>query len=227
MIEINKVYNMDCMDGLRRIESSSISHVVTDPPYGIAFQSARRIETERFDKIENDGQPFVWWLHDAYRVLKEGGSLICFCRWDVQEAFAQAIKWAGFELKSQIIWDREVHGLGDLKAQFSPRHDIIWFAIKGKFEFKNGRPASVIRSMRVAPDKMLHPTEKPLDLMRQLIEKVSVEGDLILDPFMGSGATAKACKELNRQFIGFELNPDYVKIAEERLKQQVLLSTLN
>ena len=129
-METNIVYQKDCMEVLRLLPAGEIDCIITDPPYGIDFQSARRIEKERFDKIDNDGKPFVWWLYDAFKVLKEGGRLICFCRWDVQDAFKQAIEWAGFSLKSQVIWDRGIHGLGDLNGQFAPQHDVIWFAVK-------------------------------------------------------------------------------------------------
>lgn len=223
-MELNKIYQMDCLDGLRKLEDASVDLVLTDPPYGISYQSAWRIDKEeRFDIIANDGQPFIWWLYDAFRVLKQGGALVCFCRGDVQDDFAKAIRWAGFDLKSQVIWDREVHGLGDLKAQFAPRHDVIWFAVKGKFEFKNGRPVSVVRCMRVDAEKMIHPTEKPVKLMRYFVEKLSSPGMVVLDPFMGSGATALACQQLSRSFIGFELNPDFVIAAEKRLAQKNLI----
>lgn len=226
MLELNKIYNMDCLDGLRQIPSEYVDCIITDPPYGISYQSAWRTDrNERFEVIAGDGSPFIWWLYDAYRILKPNSCLVCFCRWDVQEAFKQAIEWAGFKLKSQVIWDRQVHGLGDLKAQFAPQHDVVWFAVKGKFEFPNGRPTSIVRVARVPADKLVHPTEKPIELMRFFVEKCSLPGSLVLDPFMGSGATARAAKDAGRQFIGFELNPDFCQVAENRLKQEVLIST--
>src|SRR3990167_7503598 len=214
---------MDCIKGMQEMESESVDCILTDPPYGIDYQSAWRIDKERFEKIGNDKLPFIWWLHEAYRVLKGGGTLVCFCRWDVQDAFLKAIEWAGFEVKSQIVWDRVIHGLGDLKGQFAPQHDIIWFAVKGDFEFSNGRPKSILRYNRVSAEKLIHPNEKPIELIRYLVRVLTSEQQIVLDCFMGSGTTALACKHLNRNFVGFEINPDYVKIAEERLKQKVLL----
>lgn len=223
-MELNTIHQMDCLDGLRKMEAESVDLVLTDPPYGISYQSAWRTDKkDRFDMVANDGQPFVWWLYDAFRVLKNGGGLVCFCRWDVQEDFAKAIQWAGFSIKSQVIWDREAHGLGDLKAAFAPQHDVVWFAVKGKFEFKNGRPKSVVRAMRVSADKMVHPTEKPVELMKYFVEKLSSPGDMVLDPFMGSGATAVACQQTSRNYVGFEINDEYVKVAERRLTQKSLV----
>ena len=136
-----------------------------------------------------------------------------------EEAFLKAIEWAGFKVKSQIIWDRVVHGLGDLKSQFAPQHDIIWFATKGKFEFKNGRPKSILRYSRVNSDKLSHPNEKPVELVKHIVQVLTNEHATILDCFMGSGTTAVACKQLNRNFIGFEIDPAYVEIANKRLNQ--------
>lgn len=167
----------DCLEILRQIPAGSVDAVVTDPPYGIDYQSARRTDpTKRLKKIANDGQPFVWWLLDAFRITKPDGALICFCRWDVQEAFRQAIEWAGYTVKSQVIWDREVHGLGDLNAAYAPQHDVIWFATKGKFAFPSGRPMSVLRSQRLSGDQLTHPNEKPVDLMAQICRQVTPPG---------------------------------------------------
>jgi site-specific DNA-methyltransferase (adenine-specific) len=225
-MEKNIIYNEDCLIGLKKLEAKSVDAIITDPPYGIDFQSARRIESERFDKIESDDKPFIWWLYDAYRVLKDTGCLICFCRWDVQDAFKQAIEWAGFKVKSQVIWDRQIHGLGDLNGQFAPRHDVIWFATKGDFAFKNGRPQSVISIQRVNAEKLIHPTEKPVSLLRHLVEKVSSEGNVILDPFVGGGSTMIACSQINRQYIGFEIDKGYYETALSRLKQKTLQGVL-
>lgn len=225
-METNVIYNEDCLVGLKKLEAQSVDAIITDPPYGIDFQSAWRIESERFDKIESDDKPFIWWLYDAYRVLKDNGCLICFCRWDVQDAFKQAIEWAGFKVKSQVIWDRQIHGLGDLNGQFAPRHDVVWFATKGNFEFKNGRPQSVISIQRVIGEKLVHPTEKPVALLRHLVEKVSCEGNIVLDPFVGGGSTMIACNQLNRNYIGFEIDKGYYDIAISRLKQKTLQEVL-
>lgn len=228
-LELNKIYNIDCMEGLPKIPTNSVSLILTDPPYGINYQSnyqsARRIEKEeRFDKIIGDEKSFTWFLPEVYRVLQEGGSLICFCRWDVQEEFRRAIVEAGFDLRSQVIWDRKVHGLGDLNAQFGPQHDVVWFATKGNFKFKNGRPRSVVSVQRVEPEKMVHPTEKPISLMRYFIKYLTSEGDVVLDPFIGGGATAIASKQLGRSYLGFEIEKEYFEVAQSRLKQSILLN---
>lgn len=209
----------DSLEKLRELAADSVDAVVTDPPYGIDYQSSRRTDrTKLKPKIANDLRPFVWWLPDAYRALKDGGGLLCFCRWDVAEAFRQAIEWAGFEIKSQVIWDREVHGMGDLHASFGPQHDTIWFAVKGKFKFPDKRPKSVIRSKRLSGDQLVHPNEKPVDLMQQMILAITPPGGIVLDPFAGSGSTLVAAKRLGFEFIGIERESEYCEIARRRVE---------
>jgi site-specific DNA-methyltransferase (adenine-specific) len=214
---INKVVSGDCLDIMRGIPSESVNAIITDPPYGIDYQSNARKGTKKLPKILNDQHPFIWWLYDANRILKDGGALICFCRWDVQEAFRSAIEWAGFDVKSQVIWDRVLYGMGDLKGAFAPSHDVIWFAVKGKFAFPNKRPKSVIVSQRVNGSSLTHPNEKPVDLMEQLIVSVTREGETVCDPFMGSGTTAIAALNTGRHFIGIEKDIKYVELANERI----------
>jgi DNA modification methylase len=208
----------DCRAVMRKLTPGSIDAVVTDPPYGIDFQSAWRTEkTARLPKIANDARPFVWWLPEAFDVLKDGGALICFCRWDTQEAFRLAIEWAGFTIRSQVIWDREWHGMGDLKASFAPQHDVIWFATKGRFQFPGKRPRSIIRSQRIGGEALTHPNEKPVDLMRELVRAVTPPGGTVLDPFAGSGATLKAAKLEGFKAIGIEIDDRYAASTAERL----------
>jgi len=210
----------DCLDVLRGIPDESINAVITDPPYGISYQScARKDKSKRLAKIANDENPFIWWLYDANRVLKEDGALICFCRWDVQNAFKFAIEWAGFTIKSQVIWDKVLYGAGDLKSAFSPGHEVIWFAVKGKFSFPGKRPRSVITSQRINGGQLIHPNEKPVKLMEQLIQSVTREKEIVLDPFIGSGATGIAAINTGRFFIGIEKEYKYVEISNSRLEQ--------
>lgn len=213
-----EVITGDCLDVLRKMEPDSVDAIITDPPYGIDYQSAWRTDSADWrPKIANDSRPFIWWLHDAFRVLRAGGSLLCFHRWDVQETFRVAIEAAGFEIKSQVIWDRLAHGMGDLGASFAPQHDTIWFAIKGAFSFPQDRPKSIIAAMRLGGDQLIHPNEKPIHLMRQLVRAVVEPGGTVLDPFAGSGATGTACRDVGVNFIGIEINPDYARKANERM----------
>jgi site-specific DNA-methyltransferase (adenine-specific) len=218
MMVFSMIINGDCLDVLKTLPDNSVDSVVTDPPYGISYQSAWRTDTaKRKAKIAGDDNPFIWFLYDAFRVTRDGGGLICFCEWRHQEAFRMAISCAGYVIKSQVIWDRDWHGMGDLTSSFAPQHDVIWFAVKGKFTFPSGRPKSVLRYRRPSAEELVHPTEKPVDLMRDLVKHVTPPNGTVLDPFAGSGSTGKACALEGFGFIGIEREADYCAIAEARI----------
>ena len=126
----------------------SVNAIITDPPYGINYVS------QTGARIKNDKAPFIWFLYDAFRVLKSGGTLLCFTRWDVEQTFIDAIELAGFRVKSEVIWDKVYHGMGDTKAAFAPAHENIVFAIKGKYSFPGGRPerSRHLQQARQRPD---------------------------------------------------------------------------
>lgn len=191
--------------------------IITDPPYGINYHSTTN------KSILNDKAPFIWWLYDAYRVLKSGesgrGTLVCFTRWDVQQVFVDAMRLAGFVVKSEVIWDKVIQGMGDTKAQFAPTHENIIFAVKGKFSFPGHRPKDLITFQKLNSSQMVHPTEKPVGLLANLITSVTKPGDLILDPFAGSGSTLVAAYKTGRRFIGIELDDAHYGKAQQRIKE--------
>lgn len=210
----------DCLDVLPQLPEGSVQAVICDPPYGIDYQSARRTDKSQWlPKIANDTRPFVWWLHPARRVCAEPSCCLCFCRWDVQEAFRLAMEWAGFEVKSQVVWDRESHGMGDLNGAPAPQHDILWFGRVGDFKFPGDRPKSVVRSLRLSGGDLTHPNEKPVDLLERLVEAYSGPSDVVLDPCMGSGSAGDACARLGRGFIGIECDPERFWAAQRRIQE--------
>nr|WP_243898633.1 site-specific DNA-methyltransferase [Intestinimonas butyriciproducens] len=201
------------------MEPESVDAIITDPPYGINYVSPTGA------RIQNDAAPFIWFLYDAFRVLKPGssgrGTLVCFTRWDVQQVFIDAIRLAGFVVKSEVIWDKMQHGMGDLKSQFAPSHENIIFAVKGKFSFPGHRPKDLITHRKLPGSQMIHPTEKPVPLLADLITAVTKPGDLILDPFAGSGSTLVAAKKTGRRFTGIELDNVHYVNAQRRIEETV------
>lgn len=143
---------------------------------------------------------------------------MCFSRWDVQQVFMDALKIAGFSVKSVLVWDRIHHGMGDLKDSFAPRYDTCIFATKGRYTLPNGRPDDVIQCQRLNSAELVHPNEKPAALMRQLVEATTKPGELIFDPFAGSGSTLAAAALTGRQYIGIELDPEYCDIALKKVQ---------
>lgn len=215
----------DCMNpeyGLPSYPDKYFDLIITDPPYGIDFQSARRTEKhKRHKKIQNDKAPFVSWIKEAFRVLKPGGRIVLFYRWDVAHAFHNELKAAGFNLVAELIWDKCNHGMGDLLAGVAPMHENAIYATKGRFEFPTKRPKSVYRTMRINGDMLVHPNEKPVSLWRQLLNDFAIPGNLVLDPFCGSASSLIACEQLGFDYVGFEIDPDYYEAAQKRMQKGI------
>jgi len=218
LLKLNSVNQGDCLEVMKGIPDKSIDSIIVDPPYGIDYQSAWSSDRTRWKKkILNDKTPFITWTDEAFRILKDDSGLLCFTRWDTEQQFRDALTKSGFKCKQQIIWDKVVHGMGDLKGDFASQHENIIFATKGRFIFKGKRPKSIFRFQRVTSDKLVHPNEKPIELLEALVNAITIENDLVLDCFAGAGTTGVACKNLNRNFILIEQDENYCKIANSRL----------
>ncbi len=213
------LYHGDCLDVLPLLEPGSVDAVITDPPYGIRFQSSRRTETERCDEIANDGSPYVGFLPGVMRAVTDPAVMLCFCRWDTAEAFRLAMEWAGWKRMTQLVWDRIGHGMGDLAGRPSPQHDTIWFAANGKYKLPGKRPSSVYRHQRLAGKDLLHPNEKPVKLMRELVRDFTNPGETVLDCFAGSGTTLVACALEGRNCIGVELDAGHCDTIRRRIAE--------
>lgn len=218
MLDIKKsqLFHSDCRDLILHFPDNSIDVCLTDPPYGIDFQSNAR--KNKLKKILNDEEPFIDWIKPLYSKMKEGGRLLCFYRWDVQDAFLNEIIDAGFKVKSQIVWNKNQPGMGDLDGEFAPSHELVIYATKGRYTFKNKRPKTVFTQSRVAAGQ-IHPNEKPVKLLKDLLLSISEPNELVFEPFAGSGATYQACVETDRICIASELDEHYFKIAQERISK--------
>lgn len=205
MLEKNKIYCGDCLDIMKDIPDKSIDLVLTDPPYGMNFQSNHR--KTQHNKIENDDSFPLWIFKEFNRIAKR--AVYVFCRWDNLVELPKPT--------SVLAWVKNNWSMGDLKHEHGRQWEAICFYPQEEHEFIKRIP-DVIKANRTGNN--LHPTEKPVDLMIQIIQ--ANKGDVILDPFTGSGSTLVACQELHRNFIGIEISPEYCKIAEDRLKQKPL-----
>jgi len=203
---INKVICGDCLDVMKDIPDNSVDLILTDPPYGMNFQSNYR--KIKYDKIKNDNNFPLWIFEEFNRIARK--AVYVFCRWDNLGELPKP--------KSVLAWVKNNWSMGDLKHEHGRQWEAICFYPQKEHEFIKRIP-DVIRANRTGNN--LHPTEKPVDLMMQIIQ--ANKGDLILDPFLGSGTTAVACKQLKRNYIGIEISEKYCKIAEERLRQEILL----
>lgn len=212
-----KLYQGDCLEIMDRMiaEGVKVDSVITDPPYAIDYQSHRR--KTLYKKIKNDTN--LDWLDDffnkAYNCLKDNTAIYCFCSWHNVDTFKQKIE-KYFKIKNILIWVKNNHGSGDLQASYAPTYELIIYANKGRCLIKSKRPEDVLYANKTG--NKIHPTQKPVDLLENFIKTSTYEKEIILDPFMGSGSTGVACKNLNRNFIGIELEEEYFNIAEQRIK---------
>ena len=216
----NKVICGDCLEVMKGIPDNSVDLVLTDPPYGIGY--SRHIENPKHDKLKNDSN--LLWLKDflinVRRILKDNGSIYCFCSWHNVDIFKQEIE-KKFCIRNMLIWSKGGMGMGDLDTTYGCTYELCFYANQSPQILNGDRDKDVLSYKRSG--NLCHPTQKPENLFKFLISKSSKENDLILDPFLGSGTTAVAAKQLGRRFIGIEISPEYCKIAEQRLQQEVLL----
>jgi len=209
---LNKVICGDCLKILPQIPNKSVDLVLTDPPYGINYQSGRYKYGNPHKPIGGDDR-YPSELIPLFK-NKAKKAVFSFCRWD---NLYEVEKPTSF-----IVWIKNNWSAGDLRRAFGRMWEGILFYPLEEFEF-NKRVPDVIDCRRVPPTQLMHPTEKPIHLIKHIIRNCSKEGDLILDPFLGPGTTAVAAKMLDRNFIGIEINQDYCEIARQRLRQDKLL----
>lgn len=216
------IYKGKAEELIEGVQDNSIGLCIADPPYGINFQSAWRTEKSQWKpKIQNDETPFIDWINPLFNKMADGGRLICFYRWDVQDAFLDAIARAGFTSKSQIVWDKMGHGMGDLTGEFAPQHELMIYATKGRYEFSGDRPKTIFRCSRISGEKLKHPNEKPTQLMAGLIRYLTNPGDLILEPFGGAFPVYRASVQEGRKCISFECDDHYFSIGQSIVKNGV------
>ncbi len=228
------IYHGDTLDVLADISTdSTVDAVVTDPPYASGSRleaskssSGAMLRAGRFsdrpielDQMTTTG--FVWLMRavgSAVRpMLPDGGSLLSFIDWRQWPNLVGALETCNYRVQGMIVWDKGSMGLGN---GFRAQHELVCHASKGVPKIHDKGCGNVITHKRVEPTD--HPSPKPEQLMQRLIEVVTVDGGVVLDPFMGSGTTLRAAKNIGRKAIGIELEERYCEIAAKRLGQEVL-----
>jgi len=208
----------DCLERMKEIPSGSVDMILTDPPYGMDFQSNRRVVNAKFAKIAND-KSLDWvdqFIDECHRVMVDNSAMYFFCSWHNIDYFKLAIE-RKFKLKNMIVWVKNNHGSGDLKGGYAPQHEIVFYACKGRVLNRGKRLPDIIYADKIASSKLVHPTEKNVSMLETFIKQHSDEDMIVLDPFMGSGTTGVAAKNLSRNFIGIELDDGYFEIAKNRI----------
>lgn len=223
MEERYKLYNGDCLEIMDNIDDKSIDLIITDPPYLINYQSNRRKKKDRFDKIKNDKDNYILiqeYFKECYRIMKNNTAIYCFCSWHNIDFFKREFE-KYFKLKNIIIWNKNNHGTGDLKGSYAPKYEFILFGHKGRTLLREKRISDVIDCAKIPSKKLTHPTEKPQKLLGIFIKQSSDESNIVFDGFMGTGSCGMVANNLNRKFIGIELDENYFNIAKERIENSI------
>lgn len=235
MMQTNRIYRIDAIEGLKKLADDSVDLIVTDPPYNIASKNKSTIQQGRLmTTAEAWGEwdtfhPFDYELFimqvlsQSYRVLKPGGALYMFTARETNGLFIRKAVQRGFTYQNQLVMAKTTQLPSWSKRQWRSAFELCFYVSKGKpktFNFLSQPELVNLYQYSIRHKQTKHPTEKPLAFIKKLILINSNEGELVLDPFMGSGTTAVAAKESSRQFIGFEINPEYIKMARDRLRSR-------
>ena len=218
------IKNGNCLEILETLQNGCIDIVLTDPPYGINYVSNRSIYEDTITKrgLLNDGKEEAFELLDkACEILQrktaENAHLYFFCSWSVFSKFESIIA-KYFTIKTPIVWDKGNKGSGDLENDWGNQTEIIIYCVKGK-KLVNNRRGNIINVSRLHTSRMVHPTQKPDELIRQILEVSATAGDFIVDPFMGSGSTIKVCNDMKLKSLGIELDQDMFNIANQYINE--------
>lgn len=221
-----KVLNGDCLELIAKIPDNSIDLIVTDPPYKTITggDSDGKNSTRPKGMLSGNRKLFTYqnnikptqWIPELFRVLKEGSHCYIFTNHlNMKDMLIESEK-AGFKLHNILVWEKN----NCTPSQFYMKNcEYILFLRKGKAKWINdiGGSKTVHQYQNIIGNKV-HPTEKPVDLIRFYIENSSSENDLVFDPFMGSGSAGVAALNSGRNFIGFELDKEYFEIAKNRIE---------
>lgn len=247
---LDQVYNMDCIEGMRSLlPPESIDLVITDPPFAIKFKAKRsnynRTQSrvlEGYNEIPQE-EYFEFttrWMREVYRVLKPSGSMYVFSGWNNLKDILNAIDETGLHPVNHIIWKYQF-GVAT-RRKFVTSHYHCLYVCKNDQERVFYPYARYSKTARGRDGSSLHYRDKqdvwvikreywngdsktPTKLPKELIEKIlmysSKEGDIVLDPFLGSGQVAVVSKMLKRKYIGFEICEEYFQFARQRLEQNL------
>ena len=237
------MYLADCVELMRLMPPNCVDVVFADPPYrlsggGVTVKSGRvtSVDKGEWDRslgsFEKDHEWNVRWLRAARRVLKPDGTLWASGTHHVIFSLGFALQTLGFRIINDITWQKPDPPPNALHTAFTHAHETLLWASKVKgarhtfnYDLVNSpNPDAQVSSVwripsvpKVEKREGYHPTQKPLRLVRRALLASTNEGELVFDPFSGSGTTAVAAKELNRAFVGAELEEEFAKLAARRV----------
>ena len=213
----------DCLEVMRGFADKQFDLVLTDPPYGIDLDTdfsgmvsrpggyKGKMRGNTYEKVENDVNfNFQPYFEEIKRISKR----------QVIFGADYILERSEFIKGSISIWDKRLTDSADL--MFGSCFETVWFFPRRKRDFYRYKWAGIFGTEREREKVRLHPTQKPLELVQQIMSEVAKEGESVLDPFMGSGTTIVAAQYLKLNATGIEISPKYCEIARNRLAQQQL-----
>lgn len=227
---INKITHSSCLDRFSEIDDSSVDLCIIDPPYKLASggcttsainghfkKNGKATEGAKNGKVfkENDIKPSEY-MGEIFRVLKDGSHFYVMCNDKHLKNMIQEGENAGFKLLNVLVWNKGMHT--PLRYYLKNIEFVILFR-KGKAKPINNMGSKALLDFQGIKGKE-HPSEKPVELFEHFILNSSKENEIVLDCFIGSGTTAVASVKNNRKYIGFEIDEEYVKMGNNRLKEK-------
>lgn len=223
-----QLLNKDCIEGMKAIADNSIDCVIADPPYVVSRDT-------NFDTLGGRSMDFGEWdkdfnlyefIKELPRVLKENSNVVIFNSWENLESLANLMRANNIVVKRCLVLNKSNPAPFNRDRLFV---NDVEFALWGVYNSKN-KPTKWIFNRQEKYEKCVinttvqsrkyHPTMKDINVVEKLLMILSNKGDTILDPFSGSGTTAIACMNNNRNFIGFELDKDYYDISLDRIEKE-------
>jgi site-specific DNA-methyltransferase (adenine-specific) len=225
----------DTLQVLQSFPDSLFGGIISDPPYasGAADQNSRQKATSQKYTSAKAGNPLPdfegdskdqrswthWcaeWLSEARRCAKEGAPICLFIDWRQLPSLTDALQWAGWLWRGILAWDKT--NSRPQRGRFRQQAEFVVWGSNGQMPMNRKAPVlpGVFRQPMPAGPKRIHQTEKPLDVMREMIHIVE-PGGIILDPFAGAGTTVLAAKLENYPAVGIELSPYYASAAKKRI----------
>lgn len=221
------LWNGDCLELLNNIPNESVDMILTDPPYNISrpnnFHTLKGRHGMDYGEWDKDFDQRTW-LKLAIPKLKKGGNIVVFNSFENIGLIAQEFRANNIEVKCLLRWEKTNPFPRNVNRLFVNNIELALWGVKGKGWTFN-KPIDVpyhtgkfVSPIVMGKEKTKHPTQKSLKVIKEIMSILSNKKDIILDPFMGSGTTGVACKEMNRSFIGIELDKNYFNIAKERIE---------
>lgn len=231
-----KLVQGDTIQLLKDMEPNSVDLIFADPPYNLSGKDYLTCKNGKiavcnkgeWDQIDNIHEFNRDWVEGCIRVLKDNGTIWISGTLHNHPSIGVTLKKLNLWIINDIIWFKPNASPLIQKNRFAPSTELIWVASKSKkyyFNYEmarclnNGKQMRNLWELSAERHKTFHPTEKPEKLLERIILIGSEEGDTVLDPFMGSGTTGVVAKQLNRNFIGIELDENYFKMAKNRIEK--------